>query len=203
MYTHAYIHSLCLSFGTSARMLLSTRFLAYSRDKKIWGIKIYHVTTSLPAIGRRQTEDEVFPQRREEFFFFLTLTWLQSVHYWSHISSTRGIHLQDYLLWYFSLSYDVRYDVQREQYPFELCEFVIFWEWERNIARFWREDNRRIILLVRWLFLDAINVKLFFNWSMTGCSITDEAFFSLFVRASRFQCVIRSSTNGQTCSKVN
>lgn len=39
-------HTHILSFGTLARMLLSTRSLTYLRDKKIWGIKMYHVTTT-------------------------------------------------------------------------------------------------------------------------------------------------------------
>jgi len=88
----------------------------------------------------------------------------------------------------------------------ELCECVIFWEWDRDKYRkwrLWREKMAwRIILLAWWLFLNAINAKIFSNWSMTGWGITDEAFFSLFVRASRFQCVIRSSTNGQTCKLI-
>lgn len=56
IYTHTYTHihitrDTCihasLSFGTLAHMLRFTWFLAYRCDKKIQGIKIYHVTTSL------------------------------------------------------------------------------------------------------------------------------------------------------------
>lgn len=60
-HTHTYIHAythihtlymhtrtrISLSFGTLAHMLRFTWFLAYRCDKKIQGIKIYHVTTSL------------------------------------------------------------------------------------------------------------------------------------------------------------
>lgn len=63
-YAHTYIHSHTFSFGTSARMLLSTRSLTYHRDKKIWGIKIYHVTTS-PPWKEGKTEDETLTQRRD------------------------------------------------------------------------------------------------------------------------------------------
>jgi len=131
-HTHMHTYILCLSFGTSARMLFSTRFLAYSRDKKIWGIKIYHVTMSpsvraanwgrsLPAAVRRVF---LLPNIDAAPVSLLLISHQARIEFACRTFHF-GIFLSD------KKCHFIVYDV----WCGELCECVIFWEWDRgNIA---------------------------------------------------------------------
>lgn len=79
IYTHTYTHihntrymhtrtRISLSFGTLAHMLRFTWFLAYRCDKKIQGIKIYHVTTSLSFVIDEITRETTRQYPKAVFF---------------------------------------------------------------------------------------------------------------------------------------